>query len=312
MSVSIRLLLVLPVLALLAIFAPSPGLSHAATRKAPPVVGIADQKPDFLSDPAFLGLGVKHARVAVAWDALKTSWQVDELDKWMNTAHAAGVQPLVTFSSSRLPGRAHKFPTPSQLPAQFRAFRVRYPWVRDFSAWNEPNHLGVKPELNARYYVALKRSCKACHVLAADLLDLPSTANWVRRFVKAAHQQPRYWGVHNYVAANRFQTTSLKQLLNVTKGEIWLTETGGLVARRNGSKIKLPQGKSHAAQVTRFILRNVVGLSPRITHVYLYQWGGGSSKETWDSGFVGSDGKPRPALGVLKQILAAAPRVSRA
>ena len=134
----------------------------------------------------------------------------------------------------------------------------------------------------------------------------------MRRFVKAAHQQPRYWGVHNYVAANRFQTTSLKQLLNVTKGEIWLTETGGLVARRNGSKIKLPQGKSHAAQVTRFILRNVVGLSPRITHVYLYQWDGGSSKETWDSGFVGSDGKPRPALGVLKQILAAAPRVSRA
>jgi len=51
-SLSIRLLLLLPVLALLAIFAPTPGLSHAATRKAPPVVGIADQKPDFLSDPA--------------------------------------------------------------------------------------------------------------------------------------------------------------------------------------------------------------------------------------------------------------------
>jgi hypothetical protein len=311
-SLSIRLLLLLPLLALLAIFAPTPGLSHAASRKAPPIVGIADQKPDFLSDPAFLGLGVKHARVAVAWDALKTSWQVDELDRWMTAAQAAGVQPLVTFSSSRLAGRAHKFPTASQLQAQFRAFRARYPWVRDFSAWNEPNYLGVKPELNARYYVALKRSCKVCRVLGADLLDLPSTANWVRRFVKAAHQQPRYWGLHNYVAANRFQTKSLKQLLKVTKGQLWLTETGGLVARRNGSRIKLPQGKSHAAQVTRFILRDIAAVSPRITRVYLYQWDGGSKTETWDSGFVGSDGTPRPALGVLKQILAAAPRVSRA
>ena len=302
MSLSIRLLLLLPVLALLAIFAPTPGLSHAATRKAPPVIGIADQKADFLSDPSFLGLGVKHARVAVAWDALKSSWQVDELDKWMNAAHAAGVQPLVTFSSSRLPGRAHKFPTPSQLQAQFRAFRVRYPWVRDFSAWNEPNHLGVKPEPNARYYVALKRSCKACRILAADLLDQPSTPQWVRRFVKVAGQ-PRYWGFHNYVSANRLQTSRTKDLLKATTGQIWLTETGGLVARRNGSSIKLPQGQSHAATVTRFILRDIAGLSPRISRIYLYQWDAGAKTESWDSGFVGLDGRARPALGVLKQIL---------
>jgi hypothetical protein len=306
-SLSTRLLALLPVLALLAIFGPTPALSHAAARQTPPVIGIADQKPAFLSDPNFLGLGVKNARVAVAWDAMTTPWQVDELDTWMNAARAAGVQPLVTFDRSRLPGRAHKFPTPAQLQAQFRAFRARYPWVRDFSAWNEPNLWGLKPELNARYYLALKRSCKVCKVLAADLLDQPSTPKWVRRFVKVAGQ-PRYWGFHNYVSANRLQTSRTKDLLKVTKGQIWLTETGGLVARRNGSKISLPQGQSHAAKVTRFILRDIVGLSPRITRVYLYQWDSSSASDSWDSGLVSHDGQARPALGVLKQILASARR----
>jgi hypothetical protein len=298
-----RLLLLLPLLALLAIFAPTPALTRAAAPKAPPVIGIADQKPAFLTDPAFLGLGVKHARVAVAWDALKTPWQVDELDRWLNAARAAGVEPLVTFDHSRLAGREHALPTPAQLQAQFRAFRARYPWVRVFSTWNEVNWQGVRPELAARWYLALKRACQACKVLGADLLDLPSTPTWVRRFVKVAGQ-PRYWGFHNYVTANRFQTALLKKLLKVTRGQIWLTETGGLVARRNKSKISLPQGTSHAAKVTRFILRDIARLSPRIARVYLYQWDSASPTDTWDSGFVGSDGTARPALGVLKQILA--------
>ena len=77
------------------------------------------------------------------------------------------------------------------------------------------------------------------------------------------------------------------------------------MAKRNKSLISLPQGKTHAAKVTRFILRDIAGLSPRIARVYLYQWEGGTASDTWDSGFVGSDGQARPALGVLKQILAA-------
>ena len=173
---------------------------------------------------------------------------------------------------------------------------------RDLARGASPECLGVKPELTACYYVALKRSCKVCHVLAADLLDLPRTARWVSRFVKVAGQ-PRYWGLHNYVSANRLSTKSTQQLLQAATGEVWLTETGGLVARRNKSLISLPQGKSHAAKVTRFILRDMLKLSPRITHVYLYQWNSSTSADSWDSALVGSDAKPRPSLGILKQVL---------
>jgi hypothetical protein len=295
---------VLPLLALLAILAPTPALSQA---RQPAVIGIADQKPAFLTDPGFLKLGIKHARIAVAWDALKSDWQLAELDRWMTAANAAGVQPLVTFDRSRLAGKGRVLPTPAAFQAQFRAFRVRYPWVRDFSTWNEANFPGQatykRPDLTARYYKALKSACKACHVLGADLLDLPSMTKWVKKFTKVAGQ-PRYWGLHNYVSANRLSTKSTQQLLKATTGEIWLTETGGLVARRNKSLISLPQGKSHAAKVTRFILRDMLKLSPRITHVYLYQWNSSTSADTWDSALVGADEKARPSLAVLQQALA--------
>jgi len=277
---------------------------------AAPIVGIADQKPDFLSDPRFLALHLTHARVSVAWDALKSPWQTAELDTWLAAARADGVEPLVTFDRSRLPGLGRKLPSVARYAAQFRAFRQRYPWIHDFSTWNEANYCGQEtcrnPELVARYYRALKLACPSCRILAADILDLPSMAVWIKRFMKVAGQ-PRYWGFHNYVTANRFQVQRTKALLSLVKGEVWFTETGGLVARRNKSLIKLPQGTQHAAQVTRFILRTLAALSPRITRIYLYHWDSQTSKDSWDSGLVSSDGHARPALGVLQTILKSSP-----
>jgi len=301
--VSTRLVVLLPLLAVLAIFGPTPVLSHA---RSPVVIGIADQKPGFLTDPVFLNLNVAHARIAVAWDALRSDWQRAELETWMTAARSAGVEPLVTFDRSRLPGRGRVLPTPAQLQVQFRAFRKRWPWVRDFSTWNEANFPGQatygRPDLAARYYLTLKRTCPQCRVLGADLLDIPSMTRWVRAFTRVAGQ-PRYWGLHNYVTANRLQTARTRELLAVTRGEVWLTETGGLVARRNNSLIALPEGRTHAAKVTRFILRDLVGLSPRITRVYLYQWNSSTAKDSWDSALVGHDGKARPSLGILKKAL---------
>jgi hypothetical protein len=301
--VRVRSLVLLPLIALLAIVGPTPALSHA---RAPIVLGIADQKAEFLTDPAFLGLGMRHAHIAVAWDALRSDWQRQELESWMRAAQAAGVQPLVTFDRSRLAGRGRVLPTPAQLQTQFRNFRHRWPWVTDYSAWNEANFPGQEtykhPDLVARYYKTLKGTCPQCRVLGADLLDIPSMAKWVRAFTRTG-AQPRYWGLHNYVTANRFQTQRTRQLLKITKGEIWLTETGGLVARRNKSLIKLPQGKDHAAKVTHFILHDLVALSPRITRVYLYQWNSSTTKDSWDSGLVGPDDKARPSLSVVAQAL---------
>ena len=288
------------------------GLALAQTADARPTllrVGIADQKASMFSDPRFAALGVRSARIAIAWDAMTSPWQRAELDDWLTAARTAGVEPLVTFGHSRLPGRRRVLPTPAQLGAQFRALRARYPWVRDFATWNEANYCGEptchKVALVVRYYKALRRACPSCRILAAEMLDFPNMAQWVRDFQHAARAEPAYWGLHNYRDANRLQTANTRALLRVTSGEVWFTETGGIVDRRNKSTVSFEESPAHAAVATRWVFDRLVPLSPRITRVFLYHWSSDSLEDTWDSALVGPDGQPRPALRVLRDELAA-------
>ena len=68
-------------------------------------VRITNQKADMFSDPRFAQLGIKRARIDVAYDVLLDPSQTAQLDEWMSAAQAAGVQVLVTFDRSRRPGR---------------------------------------------------------------------------------------------------------------------------------------------------------------------------------------------------------------
>jgi hypothetical protein len=284
------------------------GSARAAT--PPLVVGIADQKPAMFTDPLFTGIGMRDARIAIAWDALHVGWQRRELDAWMAAAHAAGVRPLVTFDHARSASeKRRKFlPRPERLAQELRHLRRRYPFVRQFASWNEANYCGEKtchrPELVAAYYRALKKACPSCRILAAELLDLPGMTAWVKAFIRKARLQPKYWGLHNYLDANYLRTSGTRQLLRATKGEIWFTETGGIVKRRNHSKVRFTESPKHAATATRWVFDRLVKLNPRrITHVYLFHWNPSTRHDSWDSGLVDVRGRPRPAYRVLKRVM---------
>lgn len=285
-----------------------------ATASARPLlrVGIADQKPSMFTDDRFLALGMRDARIAIGWDAMSSSWQRSELDGWLKGARAAGIEPLITFQHSRTPGNRRSLPTPKRLAREFRILRARYPWVRNFAVWNEANHCG-EPTCNrvglvVQYYKALRRTCPKCRILAAELLDFPNMSRWVRDFQKANGGDPRIWGLHNYRDANRLQTVNTRALLKITSGEVWLTETGGIVERRNRSSVSFEESPSHAAKATRWVFDRLATLSPRITRVYLYHWntrgGAAASLDSWDSALIGPGNKPRPALGVVEDVLA--------
>jgi hypothetical protein len=276
------------------------------------VVGIADQKPDMFTDERFSDLGVRHARINVAWDAMNHGWEVEELDRWMSAAREAGVQPLVSFGHSRLKRRA--LPTPERFKWEFRQFRARYPWVTTFATWNEANHCGEptchRERLVAAYYRKLRQECRRCTVLAAELLDMPNMLAWAKRFTRYVRRykmgQPRYWGLHNYVEANRFRTTSIKRLLRTVKGQVWLTEVGGVVKRRVKKRFtvkRIPESKWHAQRVTRFVLNDVAPLSRRITRVYLYHWNSETARDTWDSALIDHRGRRRPAFRELHEVM---------
>jgi hypothetical protein len=268
------------------------------------IVGIGDQQPYMFHDPRFQALGIRYARLSIGWNALQNRSQARRLATWLDAARADHVRPLIGFEQSSLRGGHKELPTPAQLGRQFRALRARYPWVTDFATWNEADYCGQptchRPGLVAAYYREMRRSCRGCNILGAELLDEPNMVTWVRRFQGSLHGEPSIWGLHNYIGANRFQTASTLALLKATHAQIWFTETAGLVARHNHSAHDFPESASHAAQVTRFIFARLARLSPRITRVYLYQWQAGTDRHApWDSALIAPNDALRPAFWVL-------------
>jgi hypothetical protein len=285
-------------LAVLAAAAPA----HALT------IGIADQKPDMFTDPRFQDSGIQYARRAVAWDALSSPGQTAVLDQWLAGARAAQVNPLISFTHSSVDRR--RLPSPERLLYEFRRFRARYPWVTEFATWNEANHCGEptchRPALVAAYWRKLRTACPTCRILGAEVLDMPNMTSWVTAFRRAAKVQPRYWGLHNYIDANRLRTTGTRRLLKATgRALIWFTETGGIVSRTNRRRVTFPESVGHAAIATQFLFDDLVPLSRRITRVYLYHWNSDPGPSTWDSALIGPTGRARPAFRVLQRVLAA-------
>jgi hypothetical protein len=273
-------------------------------------IGIADQKASVFADQRLRDLKLRYARRSVAWDALRSADQRADLDAWVNAALDAGADPLITLARSRKSnGKRYRPPTPVQYLREFLRMRKRYPRVKTWSAWNEANQCGTgtceRADIVARYYNTIRRNCPGCKVVAADLLDQPNMVSWARAFRRAAGFEPKYWGLHDYIDANRFQTVRTAQLLHAVRGEVWLTEVGGVVARRNGSKIKLPQGKAHAAQATRFIFDRLARLDRRLARIYVYHWRSTTNHDSWDSALIGANDQPRPALAVLERVLGA-------
>lgn len=288
----------------------------ATAPPAPAVtIGVADQRPDFLTTPSFQRTRIGQVRILVGWNAVDVAWQRVELDRWMAAARAARVQPLVTFGPART--------SPSFIPSSTRFrravehFRDRYPWVRQFSTWNEANHCGSRmcrrPGTVARYWRQLRLACRGCRVLAADLVDAPNLRSWVRAFRRAANRSPSRWGLHDYLDANRFRTTYTRTMLSAIgpRAQLWLTETGGLVDRNNRSRTRIPQGIGHAARATAFLLDRIRRVSPRIQRIYFYNWIADAPPSSWDSAFLNHRRQTRRAYAVLRDRLARLARAGR-
>lgn len=298
-------------LALLLAVVCASALALAPSAPAKTIVGIADQTGGTFSEPLFGELGVKHARLNLAWDALNYDWQVAELDDWMARARSAGVEPLVIFSQSRVKGRTRILPTPAQYGKVVDQLRARYPFVKEYAGWNEMNYPGQptfkKPARVAQYYKLLRAKCKGCRILPGSLLDNPNLVSWtqtLRKEIKKLKQpEPKIWGLHNYSDVNRLKDTSTKSLLKAVKGKVWLTETGGVVAATSPTASTYPQGDEYAAKVTTYILGTLVKKNPRVERTYLYEWKAPTGDVSWDSGLVSPTDLKRPAYDVVKTYL---------
>jgi hypothetical protein len=273
-----------------------------ASAKAP-IIGIGDQNPSMFSSPAFQKLGVRHSRLALAWDWYRDPHTVAVTDQWMAAAQANGVQPLVAFNRNWRSNGHRKLPSMSLYRKSLRLVRERYPFVTDFSAWNEANHptqpTSTKPKMAARYYEAMRKDCRSCTIVAADVLDSPDMVAWVKKFKRYA-PSARIWGLHNYKDANDARGTT-KLLLKAVRGRVWLTETGGILRLKpaDGSRGGRKSTKSQQARAVKRVYK-IAKSNRRIARVYFYEWAKKKGNR-WDSAFVEPNGKLRPAYHALKR-----------
>jgi hypothetical protein len=335
MSRITRPLLCLLAVALAVAFVPAaaPAHSPAAARSAKqvtlhPVIGIGDDKADMFTDPRFLALGIKAVRYDMSWDALSVPYQRAEVTAWMNAARRDGLSVLVTIDHSdrvihkkvKVHGKTkieavsqtRVLPTPAEYLSAFRAFRSRFPWVREFATWDETNYYGEatydRESRVAAYNPGQRSTSPTSTILAAEFLDVTKheavpMSTWAHAFISALGYQPGYWGLNNYEDANHLVSTSTTALLSAVSGNIWVAETGGIVSRPHTPHPGFPQNANHAAKVDAYVLDTLGSLSKRIQRIYLYEWDAKTSKDSWDTALISYTGVPRPAYDVLADTL---------
>jgi hypothetical protein len=290
------------------------GLTATTERsQAAVLVGVGEQDASMFTDPLFTQLGVKRARYFPSWNvALKpreTAW----LDAWLGQAQAAGVEPLISFSQavgSACPSRPCKLPSVREYTRAFAAFRQRWPQVKVISPWNEANHRSQptfkQPKRAAQYYNVVRARCKGCKIIAADVIDETNMEAWLKVFKRYA-KKPKIWGLHNYRDTNPRRGQKYggtKRLLKVTRGQVWLTETGGIVrfVLPTGGTL-FPTSESRANKATKRMFSLAKRYRSRIKRLYIYNWKQPAGSNRFDAGLVRRNGTARPAYQTVRRNL---------
>jgi hypothetical protein len=294
----------LPIVALLlcAIF--------AAPAQANFKVGMADQDVDMFDNPNYQKLNIKRIRYLVPFDWYKHDFQIAEVTAFLNRATADGADVLVHFTAKRgcyVSGHYKKkkrcrAPSVRTYKKSFQKFRTQFPQVSTYGVWNEGNHVSQpvarKPRLAAKYFLAARNACRSCTFVAADVLDSSNMERWLSKFSRAAKGKARIYGLHNYSDVNRKRSSGTRRLLRTVPGQVWLTETGGILkflpAFKRSEKRQAKRTKYMFRLVDRFDSRRS-GMRSRITRLYNYQWTGVRRSARFDAGLVNRNGSKRKA-----------------
>ena len=288
----------------------------AAPAQANFKVGIADQDATMFDNPSYRALHIKRIRYLVPIDWYRHDFQVAEITTFLDRAQADGAEVLVHFTAKRgcfdggrySGARSCKAPSVASYLNSFNRFRAAYPGIDTFGVWNEGNHVSQpvarKPELAASYFLAARSACRSCTFVAADVLDTKNMEAWLARFRRASKGKATIWGLHNYGDVNRKRTSGTRRLLRAVPGQVWLTETGGILkflpAFRRSESRQANRTKYMFQLVDRYDHRRS-GMRSRITRLYNYQWTGVKRGARFDAGLVNANGTARKAYRQFKR-----------
>lgn len=313
-------------LATLALGAPiASAHAHGARRSAKGraassfLVGIGDEQTEMFSNPLWQQLHTKITRLVVPYDvaanissmkACEANAECASAAQWIGLASAAHEKILVAFyHSERTP---MKMPGVGVYAKNVRNFMRLFKQIREYQPWNEVNrgtipHMLKSPSAKqaALYYRALKGACKGCTVLALDILDQENvrpTLHYIAQFKSDLRKMhigmPHLWGLHNYSDTNRFSSSRTRAILKAVPGQVWLTETGGIVKLGKSFPNRKGSGIRRAAKALRYMFR-IAAKFHRLKRLYIYDWTGGSSATRFDAGLMSEAWQPRPGYVVV-------------
>src|SRR3954464_13167329 len=297
----------LPAITVLSLFALPAAGSQAAS------VGISDQQASAFSSPFYKPLKLKYARYITPFDVMKDGFYRQKLDAWLQAAKAQNQRILIAFEHSYKKGRQKHAPSVKEYTSRMKSFHKAYPEIKEIQAWNEANRcqrtltdrnvvgqpICHNPKRAAQYYMAARKVFKGAKITGLDVLDqnsVKSSVAYVKKFLKYAKPRPKYWAIHNYSDTNRFSKKRTAALLKATgRGEIWLTETGGIVAFGNN----FPFSETRAAKALKCMF--TIAKNPRIKRLYIYQFSGAPAGFSFDAGLVNADGTKRKGWTVVQK-----------
>lgn len=280
-----------------------------ATASGAAKVGVADNSPAIFQDPLYTQLGSKITRKIIPIDTIeKGGPALADLDKYMLLARASRVEVMIAFN----PTAGHKFnttrdlPTPAKYRRYFKQYLKRYPWQRVYQSWNEINHFSQptykNPRRAAQFTNEAVKACRKCKITAGDFLDQKGLASYFKRFKRALKVKPKYWGLHNYSDTNRFRSKGTREFLRLTRrGEVWLSETGGVV-QLCPRRCSFAYNEKRAAKAIRYMF-TLARSNKRIKRLYTYSFYGVPRTERFDAGIVGPGGNKRPGYNEIAKRL---------
>jgi hypothetical protein len=282
--------------------------SAGAHTAASYLTGIGDEQVEMFTDPHWQRLHTKIARYIAPYDAAVRPYSLDLARAWIKAAEAQHIQVLVAFYHSEY--------TPTKMPSiatykhDVQKFVKLFPHVRQYQSWNEANRGNIpravaspSARAAAKYYQALIRVCRGCTVVGLDVLDqinISPTLRYISEFKREIGKlrtvMPKIWGLHNYSDINRLQSWRTPALGRALGGQVWLTETGGIVQFGDAFPNRRGSGLKRAAKALGYMFK-VAGSQSRIRRLYIYNWTGGTAKARFDAGLTDAHNKPR--LGYL-------------
>jgi hypothetical protein len=281
------------------------------------LTGIGNENPKMFANPLYQQLHTKIVRYVVPYDAVAHPYSLDQAIAFIEAAEVAGEQILIAFYHSEY--------TPTRLPSvasyqrDVQKFVKLFPNVRQYESWDESNRGNVAHAFSspsavteAKYYQALIRACKGCTVVGLDVLDeaeIVKTLRYISEFKREISRletvMPKIWGLHNYSDVNRLESWRTRDIVRALGGQVWLTETGGIVKFGGAFPNNRGSGLTRAAKVLRFMFA-LAGSVAQIKRLYVYDWSGGTSSTRFDAGLTNDHEQPRAGYVVVCRQLHAA------